>query len=452
MKRNIHDLSHYTFSTYKMGRLMTEAMYTVMAGDSLSLVADLKWFLAPLRRSLVVSAIVDMFAFYVPMRHIYSNWETYIKGGYDEGETLATHTPTAHVNGNAGCYGGPVENSAAHPLHRTEPYNQIWNRYFRVLKLTPEIPGGGVYSASVPGYPTGHNATNSPLQTYADQLKYGYACARQKRAWSTGINYDDLTTGDRTYNVPVAGTADLDIITLEQVQKRYKSEIEREYFTNRYTDILKGKFGSGGVNTDADQRPTLLLRKTFDINGHDINGTGDANLGDFSGRGIGTSKFILPRRYFPEHGTVWLMSLIRFPTIVLEEHCPLDINANPDYISLSGEADLVKAQPPIADLANRWFMGSGAVSIGNIPYGQEWREHPPVVHRDYRFIQGYPFIHYQHINSHLRAAYVTSSTTNEYDEVFSTLQLGHAQSRGRVIALKHSTYPTAMQSIYAGVN
>lgn len=448
MKRNVYDLSHFSQMAYKIGRLQTLSVTPVIAGDSLTIVADNLFYLSPLRRSLTHSAVVDIAAFYVPHRHVYSNWEDFIKGGYDESQTLGSMTLPSHVNGDIGCLGQPMESGTTVPYWSVVPYNMIWNRFYRPPKFTPELQDD--WDPGRAGYPTNHTSSNSPLLNTADQLKYGYAMTRLKTPWSTGINYDDLTTGDKTVNIPVGATADLDIVMLEQVKKRYGTEAELEWFQHYYKDIMKGKFGAGGVNPDADQRPTMLMRKTYDINGHDINGSGDANLGDFSGRGIGNNKFIMPRRMFNEHGSVWLVAGVRFPTILLEEQNPLHVNANPSYLELAGEAELVKTQEPKDLVLDDWCQGtSGAVAGGKIPYGQEYRYHTNIIHRDYRFLQGYPYLHFQTISSMLKAQYINSA---EYDPVFSTLQLGHAQSRGRIMMLKHSSYPTQRQSIYAGVN
>ena len=90
MKREMVDLTNLAFGMGKMGRLTTLNMVPVVAGDSISLdVGGLMRF-TPLRRQLVQDAQVDILTCFVPHRHIYSNWETFVTQGQDETQDLQT--------------------------------------------------------------------------------------------------------------------------------------------------------------------------------------------------------------------------------------------------------------------------------------------------------------------------------------------------------------------------
>ena len=95
--RTAHDLSHFIFSSGKMGQLQTLSVVPVIAGDSieLDLVGSLR--LAQLRRGLAVDSRVDVFSFYIPHRHIYKDeWEQFMKDGFDA--TPLTQTTSVPID------------------------------------------------------------------------------------------------------------------------------------------------------------------------------------------------------------------------------------------------------------------------------------------------------------------------------------------------------------------
>ena len=89
MRRDVYDLSHFSFMSGKMGRLMTLALIPVVAGDSIGIDFRGIFRLSPLRRNLVVDAHCDLYVFYVPHRHVYGDdWVDFIKQGVDEAITF----------------------------------------------------------------------------------------------------------------------------------------------------------------------------------------------------------------------------------------------------------------------------------------------------------------------------------------------------------------------------
>ncbi len=294
MPRNVYDLTHFSFMAGKIGRLQTLSCIPVTAGDSLTIDLQGVFRLSPLRRNLTVDAIVDLFAFYVPYRHVYGqDWIDFIKQGVDEAITFSTVT----VSGaNALGYLGAPKFSGTLPLWLTAGYNRIWNRYFRAPTDTGSI------------------LADTALIAQQDGKDFGELCARKKAIWTTGIE-STITTAD--HELDVTGSV-LDILDLARVRARYRSEQTRDWFGQRYNDLIKDVFGSG-VNTDADERPTLIMRKTQFMSGYDVDGTDDATLGSYSGKSSARCQIRVPRRYCPEHGTIWLMVLVRFPTIHQDE-------------------------------------------------------------------------------------------------------------------------------------
>ncbi len=420
-KRNVYDLSHFSFQVGDIGRLQTLAVIPVVAGDSLSIDLQGVFRLSPLRRNLTVDCMVDLFAFYVPFRHVYgSDWVDFIKQGVDEAVTFSTVTITA-VN-QIGYFGCPAI-SGTLPLWLTASYNRIWNRYFRVPSDTNSI------------------LSDTALVSQQQGRDYGQLCARPKVIWSTGIE-STIDTSD--HEIDVSGSV-MDILDLARLKGRYRSEQTRDWFAQRYNDLLKNVFGSG-VNTDADERPTLIMRKTTYMSGYDVDGTDDASLGSYSGKSASVASLRVPRRFCPEHGTIWVMALLRFPTIHENEVPYLHKKSQPTYLEIAGDPQLLKMEEPAEYDVADFFLGTSTQDLGHMPYGQWYRYHPSTVHQKYDALNGFTFVRFDpdSINT---ARYIRE---NEHDQAFQTEQLGQWQSSCRLDVKKHTVVPGPLTSIFAG--
>ncbi len=436
MKRIPYDLGFHSDCAGRMGSLMTLGFIPVLGGDSISVNAEHIFRLSPLRRSLLHDGQVDLFAFYTPWRHTYgADWISMIKQGTDSsGITLPVLASGATTS-----YTGQVLETGAGSVSKWvySSYNQIWNRYFRFLKLTPEVPDDYIGV----GYPSGHTTANSPIDGTLVVREYGFPCARLKRPWSTGI-VQDIVAADHEV---AAASSKFDLLDLYKQQQIYKTQITREWFSIRYTDVMKSVFGSG-VNADVDERPTLIMRKTYSLSGRDVDGTDDASLGSHVSKSVNRFPFSFRRKFIPEHGVVHLMCLVRFPTIVEEEMHPI-IKGNQDYLRMSGDYNLTQSQEPIETFVNEWQVRGPNVTLGFIPFGQQWRTQPNFVHKKYADLTGFQFLKESEVDKHREVVY---SDPNDYDSVFSSKQLGHWQSQStiQVEAMRH--FPPAVSSLYAG--
>src|SRR5207302_10604648 len=70
-ERMPHDLSHLGFLAGQIGRLITISTTPVIAGDSFEMDAVGALRLSPLRRGLAIDSTVDIFTFYVLLRHVF---------------------------------------------------------------------------------------------------------------------------------------------------------------------------------------------------------------------------------------------------------------------------------------------------------------------------------------------------------------------------------------------
>src|SRR5438552_17751448 len=91
-----HDRSDLGFLAGQVWRLITISTTPVIAGDSVEMDAVGALRLSPLRRGLAIDSTVDIFAFYVPHRHVYGEqWTNVMKDGVN-----ATPLPTVHTTGD----------------------------------------------------------------------------------------------------------------------------------------------------------------------------------------------------------------------------------------------------------------------------------------------------------------------------------------------------------------
>src|SRR5205085_363866 len=95
----------------------------------------------------------------------------------------------------------------------------------------------------------------------------------------------------------------IDIMGLQAAYANLHTDQERDYFMQRYHDVISS-FG-GKTSYDADNRPLLVMRSNLWASGYDVDGTDQTSLGQFSGRVQQTYKHSVPRFFVPEHGTMF---------------------------------------------------------------------------------------------------------------------------------------------------
>src|SRR5258706_14709885 len=105
-------------------------------------------------------------------------------------------------------------------------------------------------------------------------------------------------------------TTSIDIMGLQAAYANLLTDQERDYFVQRYPDVISS-FG-GKTSYDADNRRLLVMRSSLWASGYDVDGTDQTSLGQFSGRVQETYKQSLPPVCFPEHGTIFTLSRGRF--------------------------------------------------------------------------------------------------------------------------------------------
>src|SRR5205809_374805 len=130
-------------------------------------------------------------------------------------------------------------------------------------------------------------------------------------------------------------TTFIDILGLPGAYANLHTAQERDYFMQRYHDVISS-FG-GKTSYDADNRPLLVMRSNLWASGYDVDGTDQTSLGQFSGRVQQTYKHSVPRFFVPEHGTMFTLALVRFPPTATKEIQYLNAKGALTYTDIAGD-------------------------------------------------------------------------------------------------------------------
>jgi len=424
-----YDLQHSSHKCGVIGSLQTLSVTEVVAGDTFELDAAFVFRLSPLRQFMFLDAIVDLFVFYEPYRHVYgSNWVSFMRAGYDEGVTLGTATLAAQTENNYNCFGYYFSQGDTVPRYLPYSYINIYNRYFR--DPTDVNVNGATSLTYFAGTPT------------ANEANYGLSCCHLKRIWNCA-NLTSLTSAD--YSLPLSG-GEVNLYELAALKGRLQTETTRDWFATRYQDLLKHTFDTK-VNIDADERPELIMRTRAFLSGNDINGTDDATLGSFVSKSSGIMRISHPPKLFPEHGTYWIMALVRFPSIIYNEWSYLTSKNEPTYAQIAGDPAVIRRSKPVSLNLNEICESGPNVVVGDIPHSQWYREHPNLLHEKFQLLQGHPFISINSATTRNEAIYISPTL---YDDCFRSRALAHWNSQGHVMLSARRFVPDPRESIFAG--
>src|SRR5437764_525446 len=144
------------------------------------------------------------------------------------------------------------------------------------------------------------------------EARYGLRWSEPKRIRTAPLPPETELSSQMT-----TSTTSIDIMDLQAAYANLHTDQERDYFMQRYHDVISS-FG-GKTSYDADNRPLLVMRSNLWASGYDVDGTDQTSLGQFSGRVQQTYKHSVPRFFVPEHGTMFTLALVRFPPTATKE-------------------------------------------------------------------------------------------------------------------------------------
>ena len=387
-----------------------------------------------------MNARIDINAFYVPHRHIYGqDFVNFLMQGVDE-------TVTFGGSGTLNAQAVPIwlkhDNSTSVPKFLSAGYNRIWNRYYRDPRDDLQLPDSWTPAhAANTGRPTNWTSMDNNA---VDARNYGYYAGRLE-AFSSDLNaYENLQTADYQIDQSAADAV-LDLVQFDQLQRRFETEIDREWFIERYHDLMNKVWGTG-VNIDADERPEMLYSHTAYASGMDVDGTDDAGLGRIIGKAGARLSFSMPRRYFNEHGCVWLLAVVRMPALFQWEQSWFLQYDNYSYKQFAGDAQIMGAERPVELEDGHIFADGGSNDLGKMAYGDWYRRHTNFVHPRYSEVQGFGIIS-NSPNNKYRASYERSE---EWDNMFQSTPLEHWNMVARIGVGKLTQVPGGLSSVYAG--
>lgn len=412
-----HDLSHLVFEAGKIGRLKVVSWTPVVAGDSfeLDMVGALR--LSPLRRGLAVDSRVDLFTFYVPHRHVYGEeWIQFMKDGVG---ARPLEPVTCSRDWDSAQYLATIPSSSLKvPKFLHQGYLNIYNNYFKAPWMDDLT-----YA--------------NPSNMEGEDVRFGVRACNLKTIWTAPLPPDTQTS----HNMDTE-TNSLDIMGLQTAYAQLQTEQEREYFMTRYRDIVDS-FG-GKTPYDADNRPLLVMHTEFWASGYDVDGTDQSSLGQFSGRVQQTFKHSVPRFFCNEHGTMFTLVLVRFPpTHEMEMHYLVG-KERLDYMDLACDPALVANMPPREVNMKQFFHSGNENAKFKIAEGQWYRMQPDRVALPYNYLDGFPF--YSAIPDDDIKKRVLVNTDN-YDEIFQSMQLAHWNMQTRFNCTIYRNMPTTRDSI-----
>ncbi|CAI7573616.1 unnamed protein product [Penicillium manginii] len=348
-ERMPHDLSHLGFLAGQIGRLITISTTPVIAGDSFEMDAVGALRLSPLRRGLAIDSTVDIFTFYVPHRHVYGEqWIKFMKDGVN-----ATPLPTVNTTGyidHAAFLGTINPDTNKIPKHLFQGYLNIYNNYFKA----PWMPD---------------RTEANPNELNQDDARYGFRCCHLKNIWTAPLPPETELSRQMT-----TSTTSIDIMGLQAAYANLHTDQERDYFMQRYHDVISS-FG-GKTSYDADNRPLLVMRSNLWASGYDVDGTDQTSLGQFSGRVQQTYKHSVPRFFVPEHGTMFTLALVRFPPTATKEIQYLNAKGALTYTDIAGDPVLYGNLPPREISMKDVFRSGDSSKKFKIAEGQWYRYAP----------------------------------------------------------------------------
>jgi len=434
-ERDLIDLDHFVYSTGSIGSLKTLSVVPVVAGDSFQLDVVGAFRLSPLRRGLSVDARVEFFSFYIPHRHSYgwgssNEFVDLMKKGIPASgpaPILSTHDvpkfSQAGVDKSAltGFLGTHYNHDTGKiPKYLMQGYIDIYNNYFKV--------------------PYHIDSTVAALENVSlTELRDGLRCNHLDAIWSRVLN----PSAEQTHKfADMAGNDGIDIIGLNQAYGVLNTQQERNHFMQRYRDVVNS-FG-GSTNIDADNRPHLLMHTPIWTSGYDVDGTTTESLGQFSGRVQQPFQHSVPTFYVPEHGAIFTLVLVRFPSTHQREMHTFVGKAGLDYIDIACDPAIIGNFPPSYIDSKFIFSESTATNYKIfVPAGQPYRFHPSYVDDRYRKLLGFPFSNYQYQDADSGLLIDPA----EYDQCFQTSQLGHWNIQSKFVTNVRRRIPSARDSI-----
>lgn len=363
MKTTKYNLSHYKLMTGKFGYLYPVGLQPVNPGDVFDHSASAFIRMKPLNAPVMHPIQVKIHHWFVPLRIIWEDFESFITGGSDglgDGSSMPVKDWGANepAEGSLGDYLGIPANPSGLVLNVLpfRAYNLIFNEWYRDQQLQPEatnslasgtdattatnllvscwdkdyfttlrpepqlgaditIPSGGRAPVSGIGQISPYDSSAGPLTVKETNGSPGTSSFASYKGTDTQTvirksgEYPDIWAelGDAT-GMP-------SLLELREAFALQRYEEARNIYGSRYTEYLRYL---GIRSSDARlQRPeylgggkqTLSISEVLATNA--LSDTDPSGVGQMAGHGIGAVKSNRYRRFFEEHGYVVSLMTVR---------------------------------------------------------------------------------------------------------------------------------------------
>lgn len=356
-KSAIHNLSHTVKFSSKMGSLLPITCFDVVPGDKIDHRMTALLRTQPLLAPVMHAVDIDLHAFFVPDRLIWTDSPEFQSGG-DDGldATVAPYMmsppTTGYAKGSLGDYlglpiGVPDLKHSACPFRA---YNTIYNHYYRDSQLMPEVTtskGNGLdtttnrnllYPAwkrdyfttcrpspqlgaevSIPltgdapvvgdgTLPNFHQGANVKTATILDNNKLSITPNGTNTYWE----YGDATGAHTGLKADLDNVSAVDIRDLREASAVQRFLEFNNIFGGRYMEQLLARFGVKPQDYRL-QWPEFLGSGSTKIQFSEVLQTAEGTdpVGEMKGHGIsivGSNRY---RRKIPEHGWIMVFMVVR---------------------------------------------------------------------------------------------------------------------------------------------
>lgn len=381
-KRSKFSLSHYNLTTMNMGYVVPVGLTEVLPGDTIQQATSAFIRVTPLVAPVMHPVHVSIHHWYVPLRLIWDDFESFITGGEDGLDT--SEYPTLVPVSSGGFATGSLADHLGCPVNIPNlevsalpfrAYNLIWNEWYRnentvnVAKISTTsgkdtITSQGLHSkawakdyftvaapwpqkgpaVSVPvnltaageptisatttisssGYPTFRNDTVSAGALISEYNTSGSGGPLIRNSTGPGLAWSDPGLSANTTIDYSSGNPELGSVDINQLREAFalqRFEEHRALYGSRYTEYLRYL---GIRASDARlQRPEYLGggRQTIQFSEVLQTAEGTDPVGTMRGHGISAMRTNRYRRFIEEHGLILtLMSVM--PISIYQDGLP----------------------------------------------------------------------------------------------------------------------------------
>ena len=485
-----YDLSHQNLVFGELGRLRCVDTIPVFAGDRIHMSADIFLRFSVFRRPMDFGVHVLTMITYTPFiiasgaldwnsdyGRPFSKWEQLFMD-YTHAKTLTSvqddivilALPSGdkwRVNTFSVGVGGRVSEVASvddpmgalvvgggYSACHFRSYDMVYDHYFRDTRL--EAPK----AQNLNGYSRGDINNWSPLLKDMTQTGSVYFSAGWHDDYLKGRPVfhlaDYYTTGagddsnwDYGYQESVIPTASANITTMDINEAMVKDLFvrETELEADRYRDLLMKMFG-GNTPASSEFRPIILAENEAWQTGADVNGTGDTNLGAYTGKSAQVHTIGFPTRFFPQHGFIQMFIVCRFPPFWTNPARSHNFNPFANANSFK-QALLLPEAAGLERYSAAWDETNETITdrIYNVPYGQNARSQPNFV--DPVFARGtkplYPVMELDSVPSNN-----VKCDPDAWGSVFQSTEYGHWNARIMVHMARETVVRPGEEYLYAG--